>query len=339
MRIFRHYEDLPAEARGGVVAIGNFDGVHLGHQALIGEAGAIAKDLGAPLGVLTFEPHPRRVFRPDDPPFRLTPLRAKARHIAALGADHLYVLHFDLDFSRRSAEDFVDAVLLGGLRARHIVVGRDFVFGHKRRGNVELLDRMAAAKGFGLACVQPVTVGDDGGDKGGDEGTEAEVISSRTIRECLRQCDVHGAAKRLGRFWELGGRVEKGEMRGRGLGFATANVSFGDYLRPAAGVYAVRAGVDRGPDTIWRDGVASIGFRPTFGGRELLLEVHIFDFSDDLYGRQLRVAMIGYLRPEVKFASADDLIDEMKRDAERARGVLAEVDGPMALENSVAGTG
>lgn len=331
MRIFRHYEDLPAEARGGVVAIGNFDGVHLGHQALIGEAGGIAKDLGAALGVLTFEPHPRSVFRPDDPPFRLTPLRAKARHIEALGADHLYVLHFDLDFSRRSAEDFVDAVLLDGLRARHIVVGRDFVFGHKRRGNVELLDRMAAEKGFGLACVKPVCVG--------DEGTGSEVISSRTIRKCLRESDVGGAAKRLGRFWELGGRVEKGETRGRGLGFPTANVPFGDYLRPAAGIYAVRAGVDQGPDTIWRDGVASIGFRPTFGGRELLLEVHMFDFSGDLYGRQLRVAMIGYLRREVKFDSADDLIDEMKRDAERARQVLAEVDGPMPLENSVAGTG
>ena len=335
MRIFRHYEDLPAEARGGVVAIGNFDGVHLGHQALIGEAGAIAKDLGAPLGVLTFEPHPRSVFRPDDPPFRLTPLRAKARHIEALGADHLYVLHFDLDFSRRSAEDFVDAVLLDGLRARHIVVGRDFVFGHKRGGNVELLERMAARKGFGLACVQPVCVGDGGGDDGGDGG--GEVISSRTIRECLRESDVHGAAKRLGRFWELGGRVEKGETRGRGLGFPTANIAFGEYLRPAAGVYAVRAGVDEGAGTIWRDGVASIGFRPTFGGRELLLEVHIFDFSGDLYGRQLRVAMIGYLREEVKFESADDLIDEMKRDAERARAVLAEVDGPMPLENSVAG--
>ena len=328
MRIFRHYEDLPADARGGVVAIGNFDGVHLGHQGLIGEAGAIAKGLGAPLGVLTFEPHPRCVFRPDDPPFRLTPLRAKARHIAALGADHLYVLHFDLDFSRRPAEEFVDAVLIGGLRARHIVVGRDFVFGHKRGGNVDMLDRMAAQRGFGLACVEPVCVG--GGDNDG------EVISSRTIRKCLRQCDVRGAAKRLGRFWELGGRVEKGETRGRGLGFPTANVPFGEYLRPAAGIYAVRAGVDRGADTIWRDGVASIGFRPTFGGRELLLEVHIFDFSGDLYGQQLRIAMIGYLRREVTFECADDLIEEMKRDAEKARRVLAEVDGPFALENSAA---
>jgi riboflavin kinase/FMN adenylyltransferase len=329
MRIFRHYEDLPAEARGGVVAIGNFDGVHLGHQALINEAGAIARRLGAPLGVLTFEPHPRCVFRPDDPPFRLTPLRAKARHIEALGVDHLYVLHFDLDFSRRPAEDFVDAVLIGGLGARHIVVGRDFVFGHKRGGNVEMLGRLAARKGFGLACVEPVCVGDG--------GTDGEVISSRTIRKYLRESDVGAAAKRLGRFWELGGKVEKGEMRGRGLGFPTANIAFGEYLRPAAGIYAVRAGVDEGPDTIWRDGVASIGFRPTFGGGELLLEVHLFDFSDDLYAQQLRVAMIEYLRPEVKFDNADDLIGEMKRDAERARAVLAEVDEPMPLENSVAG--
>jgi riboflavin kinase/FMN adenylyltransferase len=329
MRIFRHYEDLPADARGGVVAIGNFDGFHLGHQALIIEAGAIARRLGAPLGVLTFEPHPRCVFRPDDPPFRLTPLRAKAHHIEALGVDHLYVLHFDLDFSRRPAEDFVDTVLIRGLGARHVVVGRDFVFGHKRGGNVEMLGRMAAQKGFGLACVEPVCVGDG--------GAEGEIISSRTIRKCLRESDVRGAAKRLGRFWELGGRVEKGENRGRGLGFPTANIAFGEYLRPAAGVYAVRAGVDQGADTIWRDGVASIGIRPTFGGGELLLEVHLFDFSGDLYGRQLRVAMIGYLREEVKFENVDDLIDEMKRDAEKARTVLAEVDGPMPLENSVAG--
>lgn len=330
MRIFRHYEDLPAEARGGVVAIGNFDGVHLGHQALIGEAGAIARDAGAPFCVLTFEPHPRHVFRPDEPPFRLTPLRAKAHHIEALGADHLFVLHFDLDFSRRSAEDFVETVLLGGLGTRHVVVGRDFVFGHNRRGNVEMLDRMAASMGFGVACVEPVRVGDG--------GAEGEVISSRTIRKCLRESDVAGATRRLGRFWELGGRVEKGESRGRGLGFPTANVPLGEYLRPAAGVYAVRAGVDEGADTIWRDGVANIGFRPTFGGGKMLLEVHIFDFAGDLYARQLRVAVIGYLRPEAIFDSADDLVAEMKRDAEKARAVLAEVDGPMPIENIVAGT-
>lgn len=329
MRIFRHYEDLPPEARGAAVTIGNFDGVHRGHQAVIGEAGRVAKDLGAPLGVLTFEPHPRSVFQPDAPPFRLTSLRTKAHDLEALGVDCLYVLHFDLEFSKRTAQAFVADILVGGLEVRHVVVGDDFVFGHARRGNVAVLGRMAAEQGFGLTCVAPVTAAAAGAGK---------VFSSGAIRDLLRQGDPRAAARRLGRFWELEGRVEEGNRRGQGLGFPTANLGLGEYLRPATGIYAVRAGLDQGRDTVWRDGVASLGRRPTFGGKDLLLEVHLFDFSGDLYGRHLRVAMIEFLREERKFDRPDALISQMREDAERAREVLAEVDAAHAMENSAAAT-
>ena len=328
MRIFRHYENLPPEARGAAVTIGNFDGVHRGHQAVIGEAGRVAKRLDAPLGVLTFEPHPRSVFQPDAPPFRLTSLRTKAHDLEALGVDCLYVLHFDLEFSKRTAQAFVADILVGGLEVRHVVVGDDFVFGHARRGNVEELGRMAAEQGFGLTCVAPVTAAAGAG----------KVFSSGAIRDLLRQGDPRAAARRLGRFWELEGRVEEGNRRGKGLGFPTANLGLGEYLRPATGIYAVRAGLDQGRDTVWRDGVASLGRRPTFGGKELLLEVHLFDFSADLYGRHLRVAMIEFLREERKFDHPDALISQMKEDAERAREVLAEVDAAHAMENSAAAT-
>ncbi len=329
MRIFRHYENLPPEARGAAVTIGNFDGVHRGHQAVIGEAGRVAKRLDLPLGVLTFEPHPRSVFQPDAPPFRLTSLRTKAHDLEALGVDCLYVLHFDLEFSKRTAQAFVADILVGGLEVRHVVVGDDFVFGHARRGNVEVLGRMAAEQGFGLTCVAPVTAAAAGAGK---------VFSSGAIRDLLRQGDPRAAARRLGRFWELEGRVEEGNRRGKGLGFPTANLGLGEYLRPATGIYAVRAGLDQGRDTVWRDGVASLGRRPTFGGKELLLEVHLFDFSADLYGRHLRVAMIEFLREERKFDRPDALISQMREDAERAREVLAEVDAAHAMENSAAAT-
>jgi riboflavin kinase/FMN adenylyltransferase len=329
MRIFRHYEDLPPEARDAAVTIGNFDGVHRGHQAVIGEAGRVAKDLGAPLGVLTFEPHPRRVFQPDVPPFRLTSLRTKARHIEALGVDYLYVLHFDLDFSKRSAQAFVTDVLVGGLEVRHVVVGHDFVFGHERRGNVKVLARMAGGQGFGLTCVGPVTAAGTGA---------GDVVSSGAIRDLLRRGDARGAARHLGRFWEIEGRVQGGDKRGHGLGFPTANVGLGEHLRPAPGIYAVRAGLDQGRDTVWRAGVASLGRRPTFEGKELVFEVHLFDFSADLYGRNLRVAMVEFLREERKFDQPDALVFQMREDARRAREVLAEVDAAGAMENSAAGT-
>ena len=312
MRIFRH--DRVAQGdRGAVVAIGNFDGVHLGHQRVIAEAGAIARRLGAAHAVLTFEPHPRSVFRPQDPPFRLTPFRMKSRRIEALGVDLLFTLHFDLDFARRSAEAFVDGVLIEGLGARHVVVGYDFVFGHGRRGNSALLAERGAALGFGVDIVAPV------------EAAGGAVYSSTRIREHLAAGRPRDAAALLGRFWEIDGRVERGDQRGRTIGFPTANIFLQDYLRPAAGVYAVRAALDEAGGTRWLDAVANFGTRPTFGGSDLRLEVHLFDFAGDLYGRHLRVALIEHLRPERKFPGIDALKAQIAEDAARARRILRDV--------------
>jgi len=312
MRIFRH-DRVAAGERGAVVALGNFDGVHLGHQQVIGEAGAIARRLGVPSAVLTFEPHPRRVFRPQDPPFRLTPFRMKARRIEALGVDLLFTLHFDGDFAQRSAEAFIDEVLVGGLGLRHAVVGYDFVFGHQRRGNPALLAERGAALGFGVSVIDPV------GAAGG------ALYSSTRIREHLVAGRPREAATLLGRFWEIDGRVERGDQRGRTIGFPTANIFLHDYLRPAAGVYAVRAAVEEDGRPRWYDAVANFGTRPTFGGSDLRLEVHLFDFAGDLYGRHLRVALIEHLRPERKFPGVDALKAQIAEDAAKAREILRSV--------------
>ncbi len=310
MRLFRHFTELPPEARGGVVALGNFDGVHRGHQRVIGRAGAIARELGVPAGVTTFEPHPRSVFKPDQPPFRLTPLRIKARHIEALGVDYLYMQHFDLDFARLTAEAFVEQVLVAGLGVRHVVVGYDYVFGRGRGGDVARLGELAAAHGFAVTAVDAVRA-EDGG-----------ICSSTRIREFLRQGKPAQAARLLGYCWEIEGRVEAGARRGRQIGFPTVNLTLGEYLRPAAGVYAVRAGADRGGATLWRDGVANIGHRPTFGGGDMVLEAHLFDVDEDLYGQHMRVALVEHLRAEKKFDSLEALKRQIVQDGAMARRVL-----------------
>jgi riboflavin kinase / FMN adenylyltransferase len=309
MRIFRH-DTVAAAERGAVVAIGNFDGVHLGHQAVIGETGRIARAQNAPLAVLTFEPHPRRVFRPDDPPFRLTPFRAKAQAIEALGVDLLVTLHFDHAFAQLSAEDFIDQVLVRHLGVRHVAVGFDFTFGHGRRGTATLLQAEGRARGFAVTVVEPVTAA------GG------AVYSATRIREHLVAGRPRDAAALLGRFWEIEGRVERGDQRGRGIGFPTANLALDDYLRPAAGVYALRAALETEGGMLWHDAVANLGRRPTFGGSDLRLEVHIFDFDADLYGRHLRVALIEHLRPEQKFSGIDALKAQIAADAAQARAIL-----------------
>ena len=313
MHIYRHFENLPADVTGSAVAIGNFDGIHLGHQAVIREAGRIAHDAGIPWAVLTFEPHPREVFSPDGDPFRLTPFRIKTRQIEELGVDALFVLHFDPDFAKLSANDFITRVLIDGLAARHVVSGYDFVFGNKRAGNCELLLHKGKEQGFGFTCVSAV---DDG----------EKVYSSTRVRKYLAAANPIGAAGVLGRPFEIEGRVEQGDQRGRTIGFPTANVYLGEYQRPARGVYAVRAGIDEGADTVWHDGVANLGIRPTFDGEDLVLEVHLFDFDGDLYSRHLRVALIDYLRPEQKFDGLDDLKTQIAADGVQARAILAKAD-------------
>ncbi|HLJ62669.1 MAG TPA: bifunctional riboflavin kinase/FAD synthetase [Stellaceae bacterium] len=307
MRLFRH-ASAGAGDRGAVVAIGNFDGVHRGHQAVIGMAGTRARALGAPHAVLTFEPHPRRLFKPDEPPFRLTPFRAKARAIEALGVDLLFALHFDHAFARASAESFIHEVLIKGLGVREVVVGYDFVFGNRRRGTPSLLTEMGASLGFAVTIVRPVQEAD---------GT---IYSSTRIREHLVAGRARAAAALLGRFWEIEGRVERGDQRGRHLGFPTANLGLDDYLRPATGVYAVRATLEGG---VLHAGVANFGYRPTLEGTALRFEAHLFDFAGDLYGSHLRVALIEHLREERKFPGLDALKAQIAEDAAKARAVLA----------------
>ncbi len=322
MRIVRHSPGLPAAARGGVITIGNFDGVHIGHRAVIGEARRIASDLAAPLAAVTFEPHPRRYFRPDAPAFELTPLRGKIRQLDMLGIETMRLVRFDRSVASQPPERFVEDIVVAGLEARHVVVGYDFVFGQGRRGNAELLADLGARHGFGVTSVDPVTV--EGG----------PVYSSTNIRASLADGDPLAAAALLGRCWEIEGKVATGDKRGRTIGFPTANLALDDYLEPAIGVYAIWAGLDRrdgadrsdGPDgTIWHMGCANIGRRPTFGGDEVVVEAHLFDFTHDIYDRQLRVALVDYIRPEQKFSGIDELRARIAEDCAAARGILESI--------------
>ena len=314
MRLFRHYEHLPPGVHGGAVAIGNFDGVHLGHQAVIGEAGRIARSVGIPWSVLTLEPHPRCVFNPSAEPFRLTPFHAKARLIEALGVDVLVVVPFDREFAGHSAREFVRRVLVDGIAARVVVSGHNFAFGHGREGTPELLLQLGGEFGFDYTCVREVR------DPGG------EAYSSTRVRQALAAGDLNGARQLLGRPFEIEGRVAAGDRRGRTIGFPTANIRLGEYTRPLRGVYAVRVGMDDGE--ICYDGVANLGVRPSFGGSQDLLEVHLFDYDGDLYGRHLRVQFIHFIRAEKKFDGIDALKAQIAADAAGARKLLAAADAP-----------
>jgi len=315
MRLFRHHTEVPVEARGAVVALGNFDGVHRGHQAVIAAAGGIARERDASVAVLTFEPHPRSFFQPGRAPFRLTPFRIKMRQLEAIGVDYVCVMHFDDTLAKKSAEAFVIEILNEGLAVSHVVVGHDFVFGRERRGNAALLADLGALHGFGITIVSAAGDGD-------------EVFSSTRVREHLLAGRPLDAGRLLGRPWEIVGRVEHGDRRGHELGYPTANVALGEYLEPRLGIYAVKAGIDEGRDTVWRDGVAYVGRRPTVGGIELRLETHLFDYEGDLYGRQLRVALIEFLRGDERFETLAALRARMDIDADLARQVLAAYGGP-----------
>ncbi|MDF1722751.1 MAG: bifunctional riboflavin kinase/FAD synthetase [Minwuia sp.] len=309
MRIARLSGVAPAECRGAAVAIGNFDGVHRGHRVLIARAAAEAERLGCPAGVLTFEPHPREYFAANAPAFRLTNFRAKTMSLCGAGVDVLAVAPFGKTMAQMSATDFVDDVLIRRLGVAHVVVGYDFAFGHKRAGNVAMLKAMASARGFGVTVVDPVREGE-------------EVFSSTRIRDALWQGAPRRAADLLGHDWEVHGRIIKGDQRGRTIGFPTANVALGGYIEPQFGVYAVRIGWDEGGETVWRDGVANLGRRPTFNKVDVLLEVNVFDFAGDLYGHHTRVRFIDFIRPEQKFDGLDALKAQIAADAESARQIL-----------------
>ena len=319
LRVIRHPGPDTDHPRGSVLALGNFDGVHRGHAALIGLARDRARAESQPAAVLTFEPHPRSVLFPGGEPFRLTPFRVKEREIARLGVDLLFVQHFDRRFAEKSAEDFIAEVIADKIGATHVVVGYDSTFGNRRRGTPELLRARGERHGFTVTVVDPI------------QGADNTVYSSTVIRDLLKAGRVRDAASLLGRFWEIDGRVMVGDRRGRTIGFPTANLDLDDYLRPAFGVYAVRVCGD-GPDDpfagSWINGVANLGLRPTVGGVEPRLEAHLFDTDVDLYGRHLRIALVDYLRPEQRFAGLDALKAQIATDAGRARAILAEIPAP-----------
>jgi riboflavin kinase/FMN adenylyltransferase len=306
MRVVHGYRDVPEAARGGVLAIGNFDGVHRGHQALIEAAVAKAREIGAPAGALIFEPHPREFFHPEEPHFRLTPLPQKLEIFEGLGLDLAIVLAFDAQLSGLSADAFISQVLVEGLRARHIVIGHDFFFGKSRGGTPETLQLASQKLGFGLTVIAPVA--EDG-----------EVFSSSAIRLRLAQGDVRGAARMLGRWWRVGGSVVGGAKRGLGLGFPTANVPLPRGTGLGHGIYAVRAFVEGER----YEGAAYLGTRPTYDDGKPVLEVFLFGFSGDLYGREVAVEFIDFVRPDRKFESTEALIAQMKSDCAHAQDILA----------------
>lgn len=314
MRVFRRIDEVPADARGAVAALGNFDGVHGGHRGVIGAAQGVARALNAPCAVVTFEPHPRAVFRPDDPPFRLTSLDGKARLLKRLGVDLLFVLPFDDDLRSRSAEDFVRLDLALRLGVRHVAFGHDFAFGRGRSGGAALMEALGLELGFGVTAVPPITAA--GGERYSSSAVRAALVAGRPA----------AAAAMLGRPFEIEGVVEDGRRLGRTIGFPTANVGLGDYVRPAFGVYAVEAAIEDDGDegaVYWVPGVANIGDRPTVAdGKEARLEVHLFDFDRDIYGKRLRVRLVEHLRPEQRFDGLPALQAQIRADADAARALL-----------------
>jgi riboflavin kinase/FMN adenylyltransferase len=304
-RIVGDLAELPAELRGATAALGNFDGVHRGHAHLLRAAHAARP--AARLAVLTFEPHPRELFRPDDPPFRLTLPHERAEALGALGVSTVFQLGFDRAFSLLTAEAFFERVLRDGIGAKHLVCGQDFAFGHRRGGDTRLLATLAEGAGMGLTLV-PALADAQG------------PVSSTRIRRDLQDGYVERATAALGRPWAIRGEVAHGDARGRTIGFPTANVALGRHLEPARGVYAITALL---PDGATVRGVANIGRRPTVNaGPESRLEAHLFDFSGDLYGRELSVSLHAFLRAERKFSGLDELRSQIAADAAEARRLL-----------------
>lgn len=310
MRILRDHSFATEADRGASAAIGNFDGVHLGHRAVIEIAREKGAAMGAPLGVLTFEPHPREFFAPDGPPFRLMSAEARAHRLEKLGVERLYELTFNAAMAARSPRAFAQEVLADALGLAHVVVGADFCFGKGRAGTAAMLEAFGAEMGFGVTIAQLV------------EGTGGQV-SSTAIRQALSEGRPRDAAAMLGHWHRIEGPVVGGAQRGRRLGYPTANMSIAGLHPPRFGVYAVLVDVLDGPHKGHYHGAASLGVRPMFGGEAPNLETFLFDFSGDLYGAHLSVGLVDYLRPEETFPSLEAFIAQMDADCARARQILA----------------
>lgn len=307
MRWLDHREDVPKALRGAVIALGNFDGFHRGHQAVAGKAIRWAHAEGRPSIIATFDPHPVRFFRPDVPPFRLTTLEQRQELYLAAGATAMLVFHFDAELAGTSAEDFITQILIGRFGAHGVVTGGDFTFGKMAKGNVDLLRTFGAENGLESRVVEAVE--------------ESGVISSSRIREALHEGDPQLAAQLLSRPFAIRGIVEHGDKRGRTIGYPTANLSVENYLRPRYGVYAVTGKILATGQVL--KGAANIGIRPQFEPPKELLEPYFFDFSGDLYGQEIEVAFHHFLRGEAKFDSLEGLMAQMEKDCDEARRLLS----------------
>lgn len=312
MRIIRDYQYVSPEDRGASAAIGNFDGVHKGHQSVIDLARSKGIDLNCPLGVVTFEPHPREYFAPDAPSFRLMNAEARAHRLEKLGVKRLYELNFNAALSSLSAKEFARDVIADGFGLKHVIVGSDFNFGKGRSGNADMLVEFGREMGFGVTIAPLVA----------DEMGE---FSSTNIRNALTDGRPEDAARMLGHWHRIDGVVVGGDQRGRDLGYPTANLAIDGLHPPKFGVYATLVDVLEGPHKGHYHGAASIGMRPTFGGEHPNLEVFIFDFSGDIYGTGISVALVGYQRPELKFDSLDELIKQIDEDCVESRRILAKL--------------
>ena len=309
MRWLDHRDPMPEALRGAVIALGNFDGFHRGHQAVAGEAIRWAQAQGRPSIIATFDPHPVGFFRPDAPPFRLTTLEQRQELYLAAGATAMLVFHFDAELAGTSAEDFIRAILIDRFGAHGVVTGGDFTFGKGAKGNVDLLRTLGSTLGLESRVVDAVEAGD-------------EVVSSSRIRTALREGDPQLAASLLTRPFAIRGIVEHGDKRGRTIGYPTANLTLEHYLRPKYGIYAVTGRILATGQFL--QGAANIGIRPQFEPPKELLEPFFFDFSGDLYGQEIEIAFHHFLRGEAKFNSLDALMAQMDQDCEQARRLLNE---------------
>ena len=310
--LYRSLSDLPETTRGAVLAIGNFDGVHFGHQQVIADARTLAAAKNAPLGLMLFDPHPQQFFAPEAPPFRLTRLVTRAALLADLGVDFTLALPFDATMAACEAEDFISDILLAQLGVSAVCVGYDFCFGKGRRGNFAMLRDIGGEMGFETFATEAVL-----------QPNSTSPFSSSAIRNFLRDGDPEQAAQMMGHAFAIEAEVQKGDQRGRTIGFATANMPLHDYVLPKFGVYAVSAEVLDGAfagQTL--KGVANLGMRPTVGTDKPRLESHFFDFEGDLYGANLRVSLLHFIRPEQKFDGLDALKAQISMDIDQAREML-----------------
>ena len=320
MEILRSIDTIPSNFNGSVAAIGNFDGVHLGHQKVFQATKEIANLSQAPSSVITFEPHPREYFQPQSKQFRLTNSKSRAKELESQGIDILFELSFDSRLANMSALEFINELLHKTLQLSHVVVGKDFKFGNRRTGDYKMLEAQGKLLGIGVSSLELLQF-------------DNTTCSSTLIREAITKGEMKKAAQSLGRWFTIVGIVQSGYKRGRQLGYPTANLNLERVIHPQNGIYGVMVNVMTGPYIGRYKGVASIGTNPTFGVHKPNLETYLFDFDGDIYGEEIEVALIHYLRPEIKFETSEMLIDQMRVDCQNAQLVLGENQLQLSLQN------